>query len=498
MVISFIRCLFLLLPTFLFSGEFIAHVSKNEMGIGESFTLTLTVKDASAKTSPSIDSLKKLFSIHSQQQSSNTIFNNGKLSSSYIWKFVLIPQHQGEHLIPSFNLETSEGLLSTKPIPIRVVKNSSSNSSQADESKIASYAELSNVNPYKNEPLFLTLKLISKQSLQNVQVQKFELEGAIIEPVGEPVIYDKIDNGIRVGVIEFNYLITPVQTGSLLVPSIVIQGEIHQKRRSESFFDEGFDPYSLFQGLVPLTPFVSSTEEKMLNVQPPIAEVNPWLPIHSLKMEEYLDSSQNFQEGEIFTRSIIIEAEGVHSSQLPNLEELQANRSELKVYADKPELKDEIKKGKLKSARKEQYTFIPQKSGEVTLPEITIAWWDVINHKKMVSTIPSRIINIIPQIRNNTEIQKLPNEPKEMNVKPFTTHIVDNLILYVLITGLSILLLGAIFWLILLQRKMTRLFEKGEKKKEEAILTPSQSTAKKTSTPKAIKRRDKLDDLNPT
>ena len=64
--------LFLLLPSFLLSGEFVASVSRNPINVNESFTLTLTLKDASARGSPSITPLKNSFYINSQQQSLNT------------------------------------------------------------------------------------------------------------------------------------------------------------------------------------------------------------------------------------------------------------------------------------------------------------------------------------------------------------------------------------------------------------------------------------------
>lgn len=491
--------LFLLLPIFLFSGEFQAKVSRNEVGLGESFTLTLTLIGASAKTSPSVESLSKLFSIHSQHQSSNTVFNNGKLSSSITWKFVLTSQHPGENLITPFTLETSEGVLSTQPITIGVVKTSSSNASNPHGSGIAASVELSKANPYKNEPVLLTLRLISKQNLANVQVQKFELEGAIVEQAGAPIIYDKIDNGIPLGVIEFSYLITPLQTGRLLIPPLVIQGGIPQKRKLSggSFFDDDFDPFSLLQGFESLKPFASSTEEVMLNVQLPIGEMNPWLPAQSLKIQEHWDDSQHFQEGEAFTRSFTIEAEGLHSSQLPSLEELQVKGGAFKVYADKPELKDEIKNGKLMSYRKEQYTFIPEKSGDLRLPEITVAWWDVANHQKMASTIPSRVINIVPEMRVASNLQKLSIESNEHQLEPVASGLVENPFLYSIIAALALLLAGAILWLVLLQRKMAGLLEKPQKKKEEPVLAMSIAPKKRVNAT-ASKKREGLDDLNPT
>ena len=87
--------LFLLAPLFLFSGEFHAAASRSEVGVGETITLTLTLKEASAKVFPSTESLKNDFLVQSQQQFSNTVFQNGAMSSTTGWKLVLIPQKEG-------------------------------------------------------------------------------------------------------------------------------------------------------------------------------------------------------------------------------------------------------------------------------------------------------------------------------------------------------------------------------------------------------------------
>ena len=212
----------LLLPVFLFSAEFNATVSRNEVGLGENFILSLTLKEASAKSSPSIEPLGKAFLVHSQQQSSSTVINNGRISSSVTWKFVLSPQNEGEALIPAISIDTTEGTLSSKPIVLNIVKAASSNASSLNDEGISISIEVSHANPYKNEPVFFTVRLTSKQNLANIQVQKFEVEDAIVEVAGEPVIYDEVDNGMRLGVIEFSYMLTPLKAGALKIPSLVV------------------------------------------------------------------------------------------------------------------------------------------------------------------------------------------------------------------------------------------------------------------------------------
>src|SRR5262249_49810796 len=121
-----------------------------------------------------------------------------------------------------------------------------------------------------------------------------------------------------------------------------------------------------------------------------------WIPARSLKIEELWDETQTLQVGEPLTRAFNITAEGLKSNQLPSLNEQQISDNHFKIYADKPVLGDEAQDGGIKSYRKEQYTLIPQKSGKLTLPEISVAWWDVIKKEKVFAHIPARTLQILP------------------------------------------------------------------------------------------------------
>lgn len=172
MVIAWIH-IFLLLPCLLLSAEFTATVSRTEVGKGEGFTLDLTLKDASATTTPSLDALKHSFIIKFQQQSSNTMVNNGKMMSSVTWTYFLIPQVQGEVRIPAISIETAQGMLFTLPITMQITKEKKSSKSQ-EEDDVQLEVETSKQRPYKNEPFFLTVRVTAKQSVNNLQIDKFE------------------------------------------------------------------------------------------------------------------------------------------------------------------------------------------------------------------------------------------------------------------------------------------------------------------------------------
>jgi hypothetical protein len=494
----------LLLPFFLFSGEFTATVDRNQVYLGESFTLSLTLKDVSPRGVPTTSRLKKSFTINSEQQSSNTVMINGRVTSSTSWQLTLTPLAEGELVIPSMSVNTSDGTFATQTITITALKGISSKSSESSDIEGINFsAEVSNATPYKNEQIAYTARLTLKRNVADIQIHKFQMEDAIVDINGEPKVFEKVVNGIRAHIVEFNYLITPLKPGPLEIPPVVIDGGIPMRRRPNagSLFDHDFDPVSIMQGFNQLKPFTLSTEKILLDVQPAVAGVTPWLPARSLQIEETFDSSQPLQVGSPLSRGFKISAEGVKSSHLPNLNESQSIGNTFKVYADNPELKDEVVSSRIKSLRKEHYTLVPQESGDLTLPKISVDWWDVVAKEKRTTTIPARTLDVLPSalIAQDTQVVQAFKEPVVLD-QPVIAE--KNYFLYAIIAGLACLLFVAIAFGILLQRKLLHLSGKGvdlkNKEKVEKAIKPKPPEIKADEKPSKKEKKEKLPDLNPT
>lgn len=496
-----IHLIFLLLcPFFLFSAEFTANVNRNQVSIGETFTLNLTLKNGSAKGAPLIGDLNKIFQIKSQYQTNNTSIVNGTVTSSTTWKFTLSASNEGDITIPSMNIQTSEGILSSQPITIKVFKSNAANSTEFNEAPGINLSyEVSNANPFKNEPFIYTIKLASGKQLSNIQVVKFNVDDAIVETNGDPKVYSKVINGIPMGVVEFSYLITPLKPGALKIPSTQIQGLTPSERKKPrgSFFDDDFDfePFAFIQGFDRLKSFSAATEDVVLNVIPPVSGMNPWLPAKSLTVEEIFDNNTPLQAGEPITRVITVSAIGLKSSQLPNLNEIQSMPPQFKIYADKPELKEELVNGSIKSYRKEQFTIIPQEGGTFTMPEISIPWWDLTKKERSLAIIPSKTIQILPAAnqpsKNVSAENSIPIEPIPQETK-------KDPILYVLLASLTVLLIGAVIWMIILQKKIGGLTRPAITPKKEPLVEKYNPFTVKEEQSSKPGKKGKLNDLNPT
>lgn len=475
-MVKHLNYLFCLLPLALIAGEFTASVNHNPVNLGDSFILNLTLSGTSAKAAPSLDVLSHAFTIHSQQQFLNTVVNNGQMSSTTSWKVALLPKSEGEFEIPALSIDSAEGPLVTQPIKIQVVKGAVDPSEAND---IVLTSEVSNAEPYKNEPVIYTVKLVSKKDIANLDMQKISIENAIVEQRGDPVIYKKMVDGVSAGVIEYHYLITPLKAGPLKIPALVLQGVTPVKRRVRQ---ADYDPFVQMMGFGRVEPFAVTTQEMAIEVQPPVEGINPWIPARSIKIEESWNPPATLQVGEPITRGFTISGEGVKAAQLPSLSELQKTDNHFKIYADKPDMKDGSSQEGLVSQRIEQYTLIPQQAGDLTLPELSITWWDVNKKQAIVTRIPARKLHVLPApVKPAQTLTPVPQDtPAPVIVESKTT----NPVLYVALAALTALLAVAILWGLALQRKVAKL--------QQAIANKNPDRFK----PKD--KQEKLPDLNPT
>lgn len=471
----------LCLPVFLQAGQFSASISSNQASLGETISLQLTLKEATFKEAPSTTVLKKHFVIHSQQQMSSTSIVNGKAFTSITWTLTLSPIKEGMVQIPPITISTKEGMLSTQPITLKVSKTDPATEATGAH-KPGVLAKVSHLAPYKNEPFIYTALLISKDPLYNVRTQKLHIDDAILEMPEEPKLEEKVVEGVLFHCVTLTYLITPLKPGTLKIPALAIQGSIPQKRKksARSLFQDDIDLFAIMQGFDHIEPFALTTEELEVQVQPAVAEVKPWLVARALTLEEQWPDSTTLRVAEPISRTILIKAEGLKTSQLPHLEELQPKTAAFKTYADKPESTEKLVQGLLHSTRQEQYTLIPEREGTWELPEIAIDFWDPSSKTKKTARLPARTLTILPALTGagapvdeNSGVSSSGVEPIEVPITASS----PSFWMYGVIGALAFFLSAALMWGYVLYRRIARLT------KDPMQLPPKQ----KTPAPKAHK-----------
>lgn len=384
------------------AADFTATVDNSVVNLGQGFQLNLSLKDAKSKGRPDFSVLEKDFTIYNSSESSQMMIVNGDITSQKSWTLVLMPKQQGKLTLPSLNIETDHGVLRSKPIVIQAKASSSvQNSPDATQQK-AVYTEtkLNKETVYKNEPVLMTSRLIAYQNISDISLEDPVIDGAIVERLAEPTVQEMMLQGRAAKVLQVQYLLTPIKAGKLAIHGPVFNGKV----QLNSPQPESMDPFEMmrnfdhfgFSGFADFRPFSLTDSTKTINIKPAVNQLQPWLPAENLTLSEDWQGLQSAKVAEPITWKLTISAKGLASAALPSLKEQIEKSANVKVYADKPVLNDALDSDAqtISSTRQESYTLIPQSSGELALPEIKIAWWNVKKDKIMYATIPARTIHV--------------------------------------------------------------------------------------------------------
>jgi hypothetical protein len=397
-----------------FAQSLSAGVDSKQVSKNQSFNLKLELESAEPTDEPDLSPLNSSFKVLGQEQSSFTKIINGDSSSSLIWTIQLLPLRSGNVEIPSFSIHTNQGILSSQPIFLTVKEGISSSTRGNATNGISLKGVVSQSSVYQDQPIIVNYQLSSTRNLTQAQLGDLSAKDAIIEKVGEPTVKVELSHGHPMQVLNASYRVTSLKAGDLTIPPLVIQGTASAPRRVQqqpeshfpSFgdddvfsnmrammknFNEGGDLFNQFNESEPVT---IASAPIVLHILPPVPGVQPWLPAQNIQLSEQLTSEQ-FKAGEPFELSVTTKSVGVDPSQLPSIED-QLHGDNFKVYADQPEVSASREKVQLESTKTEKFTLIPQKNGDLKIPEIKLSWWDTSKGIARVASIPERLIHVLP------------------------------------------------------------------------------------------------------
>lgn len=460
-----------------YAAEFQATVSDLKIVMGQSLQINFALKDAKAKQAPDFSRLSRDFKIYSQQKYSTFSSTNGVMSSEAGWDITLLPLREGELVIPSIQVLTDNGVLSSTEIRIVVMptKSSSTNYSALNQHAspeeglgISMIATTNKAKVYTKEPIIYTLKIISYRSIMNVALEDIRSNDASIDKIGQPKQYDQIIGGKPAHIIEIKYYVTPINAGKVTITPAEIHGEIQSNTPSRSgysslnnfFFNDAiFKPFKLRGDPVNITAMA-----------PPIND-KTWLPLQDLTITEEWNGATNAKVGDTIIRKIKLIAKGGFSNQIPNMQSFMEGTG-LKVYADKPTLSDDVSSNgdTIVGIKEETYTLVAGQEGTVTLPQVSIPWWNLQTKALSHATLPAKTLTILPAtITNNhgTLVDySAPTEDAATTQVTLIQSIKQHSGLLMLLTGLGLLIFGLCIVILYLLRNQKQMIKKSVARKK--------------------------------
>ncbi len=388
-LIAFILICLLAVPTF--GQALTAEVDRTEVGLGETLTLRLRLEGARASGSPDFSTLAGQFDILTNQRSLQHNIINGQVSASTEWTLILSPRNLGELLVPPFSIEGQ----SSEPISVRVVDSLQQAGGGKD---VYLESEIDKSSAYVQEQVIVTYRLFYNRNVDNLEKPNLDLPAARVQELPR-VEYQRTIGHTAYGVAEFKYAIFPDASGTLVIPDAVWTVRTNDMPNVGRFGFSG-GRYQVYR---------PRTEELTLEVKSRPAEYpanQPWLPASEVSIsEDWSRSPEHFTQGEPLTRTITIEAEGARSEQLPPVV-VASKDGDFRFYPDQPQQDNQVNARGVRGVRKESTAIVPSQSGALTLPEVSVTWWDTNKQQVRVATLPARSIQV-----SGRPLAEAPQEP---------------------------------------------------------------------------------------
>lgn len=398
-----------------------ASVSDNNVFLGDRFTLTIEINDTDSDYQLNTKVLEKDFSVSSPSRRSNKNYINGTWSSQTKWIVGLRAKRIGELTIPSLKI----GSLSSSPIKISV--NEPSKQATKTENNLIFIENSINKNTlYLNQPLIFTSKIYIAQNTEQLQFSEPTLSDAVISVYNNDKQDQIIRDGIRYNTITRQFQIGINKPGTFTINSPVLTGSAIVNRNS-------YKPFNIRGDSLQVT-----IKEKPEGYQ------GEWLISDDVRLfEDSKITEQSYHAGEPITREITLQVASITQDKMPNISFNYPQ--DLRFYPDQDELSEGDSKGSDLHyiQRTIRHAIIANQAGELTLPEIKLAWWNSKTDKQEFAVLPAQTLTILPAEGNSDTVEPPVIKVDTAKEKTKTAIVVDDsrLIIWQIISAILFLAL---------------------------------------------------------
>lgn len=359
------------------------QLSAQRVSIDESVILSIRAYSIDAELDAS--ALGVDFDVTQRSSSRQITIENGKRTSVVEWVLELIPKRTGALIVAPVIV----GPAQSRPLTVLVEQPPSGVSRDL---YIESSVDVS--DPYVQAQVIYTLRVFQDVRFLDASLTKSEVEGALMQQLGEERNYQENVNGRAYTVSEIRYSVFPQRSGKLTIPSPILKAVVAVNKNQV--------PNTRTRTRT-LTRRTGSIE---LNVRPRPDGLDGswWLPAKEVKLQsEWTTPTDELVVDQPVTRTIYLMAQGAADSQLPQL--LVPEVDNISIYADSPSAATSAGDNGLLSQQTNTWAVIPQVAGELVLPEVRIDWFDTKTGEARVAILPSETLTVSnPAAANSDEV----------------------------------------------------------------------------------------------
>jgi hypothetical protein len=362
-----------------------AFLDRDHAALGDTVTLNIEGPDA-LSARPDLSPLQNDFDVLGTSSSSNVQIINGTSRSTTQLGIALRPKHAGTLAIPALQIggERTQSLtLQVTPAP------TGAQGGPGDPAFLE--ASVSTPAPYVGQQDVYTLKLFYAGSLTGGQLEDPQADAAQVIHLDGDTRYQTTRNGQTYQVVERHYALVPERSGRIVVRGPTFMGQMLSGGGNDpfdSFFDDG-------------KPVQARADDITLDVRAaPVGAGTPWLPAQSVQLKlSGLPNGGQIKLGEPLSLTLGVDALGAPADRLPEpqLPPLDGAR----VYPDKTQDATRDDGHWLHGTRTRSFAIVPNQTGQLTIPAITLNWWNVAQDRAEQARVPAHTLTVIGAASGN-------------------------------------------------------------------------------------------------
>lgn len=362
----------------------------NEM---DTIRLTIRQEGSSQSDTPDLAPLMEDFEVLGSQTSSRiSSSSNGRTIASVEYQINLRPRRTGELIIPSVSIggeQSQRILIHVRPLDPSV--------KQSIASMVFFETDLTSNPVYVQAETVLTRRLFYSQGVQIYSDLPGipEIADAVVIPLGETQSLTTMRGSRKYGVIEQRFAVFPERSGALTIPAISVTSSVSLQS----------------QGRTRRSGVRVSTEEiqlEVLSIPSSYPADAAWLPATSVSAgQRWLPAVADVSVGEPLNFEVAIRATGNRGSAIPPLP-LPFPEDQFKIYPESPEMLESADKGTVIGTRRETFALIPTAPGRVSIPNLSVTWWDT-----TADQLRQTPLQVAPLLITGTPTPAIPEKPVE-------------------------------------------------------------------------------------
>lgn len=357
-----------------------ATIDRDRIVEGETVTLILQTNDPEQSLQTDLSAVERDFLVLDQRTESQMSIVNGEQRANIRLVLALEPRRTGTLQIPPLQFPGAR----TAPLTITVEPAPELEAGELPPVFIEVEMEPENGPYYVLAQISLTVRIFYQQNLTEAAITPPAPEQASVRLLDE-VPYQSTRKDQRYRVLERRYAVFPERSGDLVIPPMTLSGRLIERPA-----DRLWQPSSRGRRVR------VDSEPVTIDVLPKPAEYAGefWLPARRLTLSQQISDVDELKVGEPVTRTVIVDAVGLEENMLE--EPTWPDVPDVRIYPDQPQgiSRDD---GQWVLGHKEfRYAVVPEKAGELTLPEIRLDWWDTQNNQPRTAVIPEHRLVVAP------------------------------------------------------------------------------------------------------